>query len=283
MWEEGFIEIHAPTISLSTDVGKPFNVTFHGKEMLLSTSYQLYKQASLRVFDKVYILQPAFRNERVRTPLHLSEFWILDIEMAEATCHEVMGISERLIVRVCEDAILNCKDELEYLNRKLNVPKTPFSKFTHSEIVNRINNLFGRQLTTSDKITWQTMVKLSKKFKEPFWITDWSTKLVKEWYYLQDPNNPKITRFFELYYPEGFEEAISGGEREYRVPEMIRKLTEMNLNCKKYQWYIELFKKGMPRHAGCGLGVDRLVRWICGIKDVAETTLFPRTISDHIP
>jgi asparaginyl-tRNA synthetase len=283
LWEEGFTEIHAPVISSATDTSTPFKTVFYGKELLLPTSYQLYKQAALNAFDKVYILQPAFRREKGGTNIHLSEFWMLDMELAEATCDRVMNVSEELISRVCEDVINHCKEELEYLKRELHVPKTPFPRFTHHEILRIINKLLKMKLTTSDSISCDTMKKLSKNFDTPFWIHDWSIETVKEWYYLQDPENPKVLRFFELYYPEGFEEGISGGERECRVSEIERKLTAMNRDTKDYQWYIEMFREGMPRHAGCGLGVDRLVMWLCGVEDIIETTLFPRTVSDWIP
>jgi asparaginyl-tRNA synthetase len=280
--ENGFIEFPSPVIQWATDPGvrTAHLLTipdFRETPYVLASSAQLYKQAAITLIDRAFTITPALRSERTVAKLtgrHLSDFLELDVEMAFGTYEDIMNIAECMIQRVILDVKEKCKEELKNLKRKLQVPEIPFKKITHREAVQKAREL-GIETKEDEEISWEAEASISRLYKDPIWVVDYPTPS-RAWYYRQDLDNPKIVRTMDLLYPEGYGEGITGGEREYDYETLIRRIKESGDDPRRYEWYVEMFKYGMPPSAGFGLGIERLTRYICGLKYVWETVMFPR-------
>jgi asparaginyl-tRNA synthetase len=277
--DEGFVEIPCPTLGVCIDDFPPFEcfrTTYFGNKLMLSTSSQLYMQTALLAFDKVWSLMPVFRQERHANSNHLPEFWYLHLEMADRTKDDLIRFVENLILKIVSHSVANLPKQLKLAGRIPNVPQTPFIRVPFHEV-------FGtpKSFRRFQKLEKTLVDKKSREFKDPFWITNWPSHIKKEWYYSRDLNDPRITKAVDLIYPGGFGEAVSGGERENSYDRVLRRMDKRVLN--RYKWYLEAFKLGIPPHSGCGLGIERLVRWMCGFGDIQESVLFPRDRFTFIP
>lgn len=282
--ENGFMEFPSPTIQWATDPGvrTAHLLTmpdFRETPYVLASSAQLYKQAALTVIDKAFTIAPGLRSERTVAKLtgrHLSDFYELDVEVAFATYGDIMNIVEGMIQKAILGVKDNCEKEFKNLNRDILAlaPKVPFKKITHEEAIKKAYDL-GVETGENQEISWEAEARISRLYEDPFWVIDYPTPS-RAWYYRQDLENPKITKSMDLLYPEGYGEGITGGEREYDYETVVRRIKESGDNPKVYEWYVEMFKYGMPPSAGFGLGIERLVRFICGLKYIWETTMFPR-------
>lgn len=285
---QGFVEIQPPIMSPATDPGirgaERVRIDYYGREYFLTTSMILYKQLMISVFDKVFSFSPNVRMEKaevVSTGRHLSEFWQVDLEVRNAECKDVMNIGEKLLVYVCSRIKRECKAELECLGRKLKKPKTPFKRITYREAVD-IGNTIGFDLDYIKEIPWEAEEAISKTSDEPFWIVDFPYGS-RGFYDKQNTENLNILNDFDLIYPDGYGEAVSGGEREYEYDKVLRKLKHFGNYEKEYKWYLELLKKGIPPSAGFGIGVERLTRYICGLEKIWDATPFPKVPEIYSP
>jgi asparaginyl-tRNA synthetase len=280
--ENGFMEFPSPTIQWATDPGvrTAHLLTmpdFRKTPYVLASSAQLYKQAALTVMDKGFTIAPGLRSERTIAKLtgrHLSDFYELDVEVAFATYEDIMKIAELMIQSVILGVKDNCEKEFQNLNREISAPKIPFKKITHEEAIKKAFDL-GVETGKNQEISWEAEAHVSRLYEDPFWVIDYPTPS-RAWYYRQDLDNPKITKSMDLLYPEGYGEGITGGEREYDYGTLVRRIKETGEDPTTYEWYVEMFKFGMPPSAGFGLGIERLVRFICGLKYIWEATMFPR-------
>lgn len=278
----GFVEFPSQTIALATDPGvRTANLftlpEYHKSPYVLSASAQLYKQAALVPLDTTYTISPALRAEQTEAKItgrHLSDFWELDVEIAFADYNDAMSVAEQLIQYIISYINDNCANYLGKLKRKIVNPDIPFKKITYEEAVRKAHEL-GIETKEGDEISWEAEEALSCQFKDPFWVTDYPTT-ARAWYYRQDLNNKRFAKTMDLIYPEGYGEGITGGEREYNYETLIRRIKEHGDDPDRYEWYVEMFKYGMPPSAGFGMGIERFVRWICGLKYVWEATMFPR-------
>jgi len=279
---QGFVEFSSNVLGIATDPGvrtaNLFTLPSYSKTpYVLSSSAQLYKQAALSALDRAFTIFPALRAEpkdSIVTGRHLSEFTELDVEMAFATREDILSLGEHLLCFVLESVKESCKKELDNLNVEIHIPKIPFTKITHEEAV-KMATQEGIKTDIENEISWEAEVFISKRFNEPFWIVDYPVKS-RAWYYRQDIGNPCIAKTFDLIYPNGYGEGITGGEREYDYDTLMRRMEERGDEPKKYLWYTEMFKYGMPPSVGFGLGIERLVRYISKSKYIWETTLFPK-------
>ena len=277
----GFIEILAPIIGPVTDPGirgaKQVSVDFYGHPYKIMSSMILYKQMAVTSHDRVFALSPNVRlepAESLETGRHLSEFRQLDLEVAEASYFDVMGIGERMIRYACERINGSCGEELALLGRELRVPSVPFEKITHGEAVDRLK-CEGYDVNHGEEIPWMAEEGLSKMFEEPFWIYDYPMT-ARGFYDREDPERPGMLRDFDLLYPGGFGEAISGGEREYLAENVKARIEANNEDPADYYWYLEMLCEGIPPSAGFGIGVERFTRYICGLESIWEAVPFPK-------
>lgn len=278
---EGFIEILAPIIGPVTDPGirgaKQVSVNYYGARFKLMSSMILYKQMAIASLTKIFAFSPNIRIEpleTIKTKRHLTEFRQVDIEEACATYDQMMKLAERMLCHVIEDVKQEREGELKELGRHLETPTIPFKKYTHHEAVEVLQSL-GFNLKHGKEIPWDAEEALSAIHKAPFWITDYPAT-ARGFYYLEHPDRPSVLRDFDLLYPEGYGEAISGGEREHRYGKIMERIKRRGEDPAKYTWYLEMLKKGVPPSAGFGIGVERLTRYICGIENIWEAVPFPK-------
>jgi asparaginyl-tRNA synthetase len=278
---EGLVEILPPIIGPATDPGirgaKQVTIDYYGTPFKIMSSMILYKQMAIMALGKVFAVSPNIRLESIetlKTGRHLTEFRQVDLELVKADYMDAMALAERLVHYICKKIKRKCKSELEFIGRELKVPKMPFKKITYKEAIELLIS-DGYDLNYEEEIPWDMEEKLSKMHGDPFFIYDFP-KTARGFYDREDPKRLGILRDFDLIYPDGFGEAISGGEREHTLEKIVDRMKSTGEDPKEYQWYLEMLKDGVPLSAGFGIGVERLTRYICGLKTVWEAVPFPK-------
>ena len=277
----GFIEILAPIIGPATDPGirgaSQVSFDYYGNQFKIMSSMILYKQMAVNSFERVFALSPNIRLEPIETletGRHLSEFRQLDLEVARSSYFDVMAIGEEMVSSTIKRVKENCATELEILNRTLMTPKTPFLKVTHSNAVKKLIEK-GFELKQGEEIPWNAEADLSLSYGDFFWIIDYP-KTARGFYDREDEERPGVLRDFDLFYPEGFGEAISGGEREYKHDRVASRMISTGEDPENYAWYLQMLKEGTTPSAGFGIGVERLTRYVCGTEFIWEAVPFPK-------
>jgi asparaginyl-tRNA synthetase len=285
---KGFLEILAPIIGPVTDPGirgaKQVSIDYYGANFKIMSSMILYKQMMITAIPKIFALSPNIRLEpleTVKTRRHLTEFRQIDLEVANATYKDVMELGERMLCHIMAKMKQKCSKELEEQKRILKVPRRPFKKYAYKEAIEILKNL-GIHIEYGLEIHWNGEEALSKVHSEPFWITDYPIT-ARGFYYREHEDNPAILKDFDLIYPEGFGEAISGGEREYRYDKVVERMRRSGENISDYGWYLDMLRSGIPLSAGFGIGVERLTRFICGLENIWDAVPFPRVAGVHSP
>ena len=275
----GFTLISAPTIVQNAVEGGStlFEIGYFGKKAYLSQSAQLYEEAAIAAFGKVFIFQPAFRAEKSKTSKHLTEFWMIEAEQAFAEQEDNIRLQEGLVKSMAERVLNNRADDLKTLGRTFKFPEVPFPRITYDEAreISIRNGIFfdwGEDLPTEAERT------VSKQFDVPFFITGYPLS-ARSFYHMTEENNDKVTKSADLIAPEGFGEIATGGQRIHNYEQLMKRIANQDLPTDSFEWYLELRKYGMPEHSGFGIGAERTTRWICGLKHIRATSLFPRTIS----
>ncbi len=238
-------------------------ISYYGQRLKLTKSITVHKplvlMGELKAF---YCFSPNIRLEikqRARSGRHLIEFTQLEMEFKGYDKWQFMSFVEGLVKHIIAKVKEECKEELKHLGRKLTVPKGSFKVYESKEAVERHGPEFERAL--------------SEKAREPFWLLDFK----REFYDREDKHRRGYYHNYDLVWPEGFCEALSGGEREYEYEEIVRKMKERGTNLTPYKHYLELLKTGkVPKTSGGGLGIERLVRFLTGAKHIDEVTIFPR-------
>jgi asparaginyl-tRNA synthetase len=279
--KEGFIEILAPIIGPATDPGirgaKQASIQYYGAPFKVMSSMILYKQMAISSFEKIFALSPNIRLEpveSVKTARHLAEFRQLDLEMVYASYGDAMNLAERLLMSVVRDVRENCSEDLKALGRELEEVCGAFKRLTHKQAVDLLRSK-GYTVGYIEEIPWDAEATLSAMHDEPFFIYDYP--LVSRGFYdREDPVRPGILRDFDMLYPEGFGEAISGGEREHTYKGVLKRMKLTGVDPEEYGWYLQMLKEGVPPSVGFGIGVERLTRWICGLKTIWEAAPFPK-------
>ena len=279
---QGFVEVLPPIIGPVTDPGirgaKQATIDFYGHEYKVMSSAILYKQYMAAVLGKMYFVSPNIRlepNDSIFTGRHLVEFFQVDLEMKDATLEDAMSVAEGLFTYVVKYVKDVYGKELEKLGRQLPDYKPPFKRYTHAEAVEVVNKL-GCRNPRNTEILWECEKVLSSEHDAPFFIYEYP-KGSRGFYNREDPNKPGYLRDFDMLYPEGFGEAISGGEREYEPVKIITRIRESGEDPNKYRWFLEMMKELYPlKTAGFGIGVERLTRFICGLRAVWEARPYPK-------
>jgi len=269
-----FIEINTPKIIAASSEGGAdlFPISYYEKEAFLSQSAQLYKEQMSSVFEKVFEIAPCFRAEVSRTVRHLSELYAVDVEAAFNNYEDVMKLLEALICHVFKHIKEKCSEELKSLNHKLSIPKTPFPRYTYTDIIKNLQKEEVK-INWGEDITTQAYRKLGESLKGTYFIFDWPTA-GKPFYILPHKDNPQICESFDLMY--GWLELASGGTRIYKKDMLTERLKEQKLNPESFTFHLKTFDWGMPPHAGWGLGLDRLVMSLTGSENIRECVLYPR-------
>ncbi|MCL6506443.1 MAG: asparagine--tRNA ligase [Bryobacteraceae bacterium] len=252
---------------------------FDHDKVYLTQSGQLYNEATAMAFGKVYTFGPTFRAERSKTRRHLTEFWMVEPEMAYATLEDVKQVAEELIVFVVGRVLQNRRAELATLERdisKLEAVQPPFPRISYDEAVSLLQSK-GSGIRWGDDFGGDEETLLSQSFDRPVMIDRYPAS-VKAFYMQPDPERPEVVLGVDVLAPEGYGEIVGGGQRIHDLELLLRRLGEHHLPREAFEWYIDLRKYGTVPHAGFGMGLERCVAWICGLDHVRETIPFPRML-----
>lgn len=286
LWKKGFLRLDAPIFTPSACEGTTtlFRVDYFGENAFLSQSGQLYNEATCMGFGKVYCFGPSFRAEKSKTRRHLTEFWQIEPEVAYAHLEDAIKLAEGLILYVVKRVLKNRKSELDILERNTNLLckiKYPFPRIRYDKAVRKVNDL-GESMEMGDDFGAPQETVLSESYNSPFMITNFP-KSVKAFYMRKESPDSDRTLSFDMLAPEGYGEIIGGGEREFDMKELKKSIKNRELPMEAFKWYLDLRKYGSVPHSGFGLGIERTVAWICGIKHIRETIPFPRMLGRVYP
>lgn len=242
---------------------KPLSVRIYGNEMKLMHSMILHKQVAIALgLKRVFILSPNIRvepPEKISTGRHAFEFTQLDFEIENATLDYILRFVEDLFVSLIAHIKKNCVEELEILGRDLRVPRRPFRKYYYTDLVEEHGE------------SWEEII--SEENRDPVWVLS----IPREFYDREDPQRPGLYRNYDLILPEGFGEVLSGGEREYQWERIKKRMLKDGLKPEDYGLYYDLACKNLLRpSAGAGIGIERLVRFIAGLRHIRDVQLFER-------
>ena len=278
--KEGFLHVDAPLLTPNSCEGTStlFEVDFFDeKKVFLSQSGQLYMEAAAAAYGKVYSFGPTFRAEKSSTRRHLLEFWMIEPEMAFHTYEEAMEVSENFLEEVIQNTIASHELEFKALERDtelLKKIKAPFPRLSYQEacdLLAKENPSFkpGKDLGAGDETF------ISSQFKKPVFIHHYP-KEIKAFYMKEDPDNPQASLSFDLLATENYGEVIGGGQREDSLEKLLQGIKSHGLKEEDFHWYLDLRRFGNFPHSGFGLGLERLVSWVCGLDHVREAIPFPR-------
>lgn len=250
----------------------------------LTQSGQLYAEAAAMAFGKVYCFGPTFRAEKSKTRRHLTEFWMVEPEVAWADLNDDMDLAEEFIEHVVQTVLRQSAEELKLLERdvtKLQPVKRPFPRLHYDEAVeilkkNGVEFQYGNDLGGTDETI------ISQQYDRPVMVHHYPAAC-KAFYMKRDAGRPDLTLSVDVLAPEGYGEIIGGSQREDDYDALVKRLEENNLPRDPFEWYLDLRKYGSVPHSGFGLGIERTVTWICGLDHVRETIPFPRMIYRNTP
>ncbi len=262
-----------------------FETEYFGQPAYLSQSGQLYQEAGAMAFGKTYTFGPTFRAEKSSTRRHLTEFWMVEPEIAYADLDDIMDLAEDFMVEVVKYVLDNGgRKHLEVLERDIgileNVQK-PFPRMSYDDACAQLSEL-GEPVEPDDDFGSPHETRLTKEYDRPIMVHRYPTA-VKAFYMKEDPSNPARVLGMDMLAPEGYGEIIGSGQREDSEEVLLRKIAEHGLNQEHFEWYLDLRRYGSVPHGGFGLGLERLVCWICGIRHIRETVPFPRMMDRLTP
>ncbi|MBI4466800.1 MAG: asparagine--tRNA ligase [Acidobacteria bacterium] len=245
----------------------------------LTQSGQLYVEATAAALGKVYCFGPTFRAEKSKTRRHLTEFWMVEPEVAFATLDDLMKLGEDLVCHIIERVLQRRRPELEALERdtkRLERIKPPFPRISYDEALKLLHEK-GSQLPWGEDLGGADETLLSEHFEKPVIIHRYPTK-AKAFYMEPDPARPELALCMDMLAPEGFGEIIGGSQRLSSYELLRQRLREHNLPEEAFGWYLDLRRYGSVPHGGFGLGIERTTAWIAGIPHIRETIPFPRLL-----
>ena len=296
--DNGYLLVDTPIITPSAgeDTTSLFEIDYFGEPAFLTQTGQLYNEANMMAFGKVYCFGPTFRAEKSKTRRHLMEFWMLEPEMAYFTLEDVMDMEEALISHVVEQVMEKHQPELEILERdlsRLESIKTPFARISYDDAVERLQKLYEEMPDDDEKkaelkIEWGEdfgsphETALAEMFEKPVFVYHYPSA-VKAFYMQPVEGRPEVCRSVDLLAPEGYGEITGGSERIYDSELIEERVATMGLPREAYEWYLSLRNFGSIPHAGFGLGLERTVAWICGLPHVRETIPYARMLNRKYP
>ena len=282
--ENNFYEVTPPTITPNACEGGTtlFEFNYFDKKAYLSQSAQLYLEALIYSLERVWSLTPSFRAEKSKTRRHLAEYWHLEAEEAWIGNEENMSIQEELISHVCQKLAKEDKDELVFFKRETRTLKNiepPFERIKYEKAVEILKNK-GFDFKYGMDFGVKEETALCSDIEKPVFITNFP-KTVKPFYMKEADEKTYLCA--DLLAPEGYGEIIGGSERETDYNKLVERMKEQNMNMKDYEWYLDLRKYGSVPHSGFGLGVERIIRWLCKLEHIRDAVPFPRTINRVYP
>lgn len=294
----GFINMDTPILTPAACEGTTtlFETSYFDLGIAyLAQSGQLYNEANIFAFNKVYCFGPTFRAEKSKTRRHLTEFWMVEPEIAFCDLDQLMEIEEQFVSSVIKQVIKECHNELESLGRDiaaLQLIEPPFPRISYDEALEMIQQIREETDDPEKKaaleIEWGMdfgsphETELTNRFDSPIFVYGFPTQ-AKAFYMEPWPGRPEVCKSVDMLAPEGYGEITGGSERISSYELLIERLHEHDLPEEAFKWYLDLRRYGSVPHSGFGIGVERTVAWICGIDHIRETIPFPRTITRVYP
>jgi asparaginyl-tRNA synthetase len=294
----GFLEMSTPILTPAAAEGTTtlFETEYfdEGKAYLAQTG-QLYNEANIFSFGKVYCFGPTFRAEKSKTRRHLTEFWMLEPEVAFCDLDGLMEIEEQMITHIAQRVLRDCAPELKSLGRdlsKLEGIQAPFPRLSYDDAAKKIAELREKETDPEKKellkFDWGIdfgaphETALTSQYDLPVFVYGYPTA-VKAFYMEPWPGRPEVCKSVDLLAPEGYGEICGGSERISDHDLLLKRIREQSLPESAFKWYLELRKFGSVTHSGFGMGVERVTAWLCGIEHIREAIPFPRTIKRVYP
>lgn len=284
--DNGFLLMDAPILSANACEGSStlFSTDYFGVPAYLSQSGQLYNEATAMAFGRVYCFGPTFRAEKSKTRRHLTEFWMVEPEMAYCNWSQNCDVQEEFVTRIVRQVLEKRREELAIIERDISPLEkvaTPFPRISYDEAVKLLQKA-GSPIQWGDDFGGDEETLISNQFERPVFVHSYP-KLFKAFYMKTNPDNPQTVLCADLLAPEGYGEIIGGGQREDDYKLLLDRVHAEGLAEADYQWYLDLRKYGSVPHSGFGLGVERTVAWICKLPHVRETIPFPRLLEKIYP
>jgi asparaginyl-tRNA synthetase len=296
--QNGFINMDTPILTPASVEGTTtlFETEYFDEgKAYLSQSGQLYNEANIMAFGKIYCFGPTFRAEKSKTRRHLTEFWMVEPEMAFCDLDQLMEVEEQFVTHIVKRVLRERGPELKSLNRdpaRLEKISPPFPRISYDEAAKVIQGIYEKETDPEKKeylkFEWGMdfgaphETALTNLYDKPVFVYGYPTK-VKAFYMEPWPDRPEICKSVDLLAPEGYGEIIGGSERMSSYDLLLSRIHEHGLPEEAYRWYLDLRKFGSVPHSGFGMGVERTVTWICGIEHIREAIAFPRTIKRVYP
>lgn len=295
--DRGFLLVDTPilTPAAGENTTTLFQLDYFGEPAFLAQTGQLYNEANMAAFGKVYCFGPTFRAEKSKTRRHLMEFWMIEPEIAYCSLEELMELEEQLIVHLVETVLKKHRAELALIERdisKLEAIKLPFARISYDEAVERLQKLYAETEDPEQKallkIEWGEdfgsphETAIAEMFDRPVFVYHYPTA-VKAFYMRPVEGRPEVCRSVDLLAPEGYGEITGGSERIYDAALLKERVASIGLPREAYAWYLDLRRFGSVPHAGFGLGLERTVAWLCGLPHVRETIPYARMLNRNYP
>jgi asparaginyl-tRNA synthetase len=280
--DHGFTLVDTPIFTPSACEGTStlFEVNyFEDEKAYLTQSGQLYNEADAMAFGKVYCFGPTFRAEKSKTRRHLTEFWMVEPEMAYATLEDIKRVGEELVVYVVGRVLENRRAELHELERdtsKLETVQSPFPRMSYDDAVVALQKK-GSEIQWGGDFGNTDETLITEGLDRPLIVDRFPTE-IKAFYFEPDPKRPELALGVDFIAPEGYGEIIGGGQRISDLDLLLKRIDEHHLPRDVFDWYIDLRKFGSVPHAGFGMGIERFVAWMCGLEHIRETIAFPRML-----
>ena len=284
--DRGFLLVDAPIFTPNACEGTTtlFQTDYFDEKAYLTQSGQLYSEATAAAFGKVYCFGPTFRAEKSKTRRHLMEFWMVEPEVAFADLPEMMDLAEALLSFIVRRVLETRRTELAVLERdtsKLDRVVPPFPRISYDEAVSLLQKK-ANPIQTGDDFGGDEETMLSHEFDRPL-IVHRYPRAIKAFYMQNDPERPDLALCMDVLAPEGYGEIIGGGQRIHEQDKLMARIQEHKLPEEAFRWYVDLRRYGSVPHAGFGMGIERVVAWICGLDHVRETIPFPRMLYKLYP
>lgn len=284
--KHGFTKVDPPILTPSACEGTTnlFHTRYFDEDAFLTQSGQLYMEAAAAALGRVYSFGPTFRAEKSKTRRHLIEFWMMEPEMMFVDHEENLRIQEELIAYIVGYVLEHGQEELKTIGRDVSMlekVKAPFARITYDEAVDLLNQE-GYEFPWGEDFGAPHETTIAKSFEGPVFITHYPTE-IKSFYMKPDPKRPEVVLCADLIAPEGYGEIIGGSQRIDDPKLLEQRFEEHKLPRKDYEWYLDLRKYGSVPHSGFGLGLERVIAWICGLDHVREAIPFPRMLNRLYP
>ncbi|HOE52100.1 MAG TPA: asparagine--tRNA ligase [Methanomassiliicoccales archaeon] len=284
--EQGFTEVTPPILTQNACEGGVtlFKLRYFDRDVFLSQSAQMYLESLIFALEKVYSITPSFRAEKSRTPRHLTEYWHLELEEAWTDNEGNMRIQEELVSAMVAKALKERGAELELLKRDIEPLKAvqpPFERLRYADMIALLRDKgfaieFGADLGAAEERA------ITEDKGAPVFVTNFP-KQCKAFYMKEDPDDPRTYKCADLLAPFGFGEVIGGSERETDLAKLLQRMEEQGIPQEPYRWYLDLRRFGSVPHSGFGMGVERMVKWVCNLEHIRDAIPYPRTVARAYP